>query len=292
MSAPRFLAALVACAGFWWCLSRAERSLQQHTAADPDHAGQAGNLENGLGDEHIVPLPPPPVPDLVIDAGHGGNDPGTSANGEQEKGHALSVALAVAAELEKKGRKVTLTRSKDERVEVDARWMLANTRPRIAFISIHFNADGNSAESRGIETLYSWPRKPDTMLRLQTELKIPSGSTFTDHRSRLLAEHIQRGLIATTGARDRGAKNRADLPRDDLAVTSRTVMPSVLVECGFLSNAAECERIKDKTYRAKIVTGIVNGIESWLTETATPGSGIEITPPPGQPPAPPPQAPR
>lgn len=280
VSAPRFLAALVACAGFWWCLNRAETALERHGGAGSEDSAESGNLEIGLGDEHIVPLPPPPVPDLVIDAGHGGNDPGTSANGEQEKGHALTVALAVAAELEKKGRKVTLTRSKDERVEVDARWMLANTRPRIAFISIHFNADGNSAESHGIETLYSWPRKPDTMLRLQTDLKVPAGSTFTDHRSRLLAEHIQRGLIATTGARDRGAKNRADMRRDDLAVTSRTFMPSVLVECGFLSNAAECERIKDKSYRSKLVTGIVNGIESWLAETLQPGFGIEITPPP------------
>ena len=111
MSAPRFLAALVACAGFWWCLSRAEVSSQRHSGANPEDSAWSGSLENGLGDEHIVPLPPPPVPDLVIDAGHGGNDPGTSANGEQEKGHALSVALAVAAELEKKGRKVTLTRS-------------------------------------------------------------------------------------------------------------------------------------------------------------------------------------
>ena len=80
--------------------------------------------------------------------------------------------------------------------------------------------------------------------------------------------------------------------RDDLAVTSRTFMPSVLVECGFLSNAAECERIKDKSYRSKLVTGIVNGIESWLAETSQPGFGIEITPPPAEVPAPPPQRPR
>ena len=90
-----------------------------------------------------------------------------------------------------------------------------------------------------------------------------------------LALAIQAAVQSGTGARDRGIKNR-----EDLAMTSRTICPAVLIECGFLSNNSESRKIQEVGYRKKMVQGIANGYESWLKNRWTvPAIPVVVAPP-------------
>lgn len=214
----------------------------------------------------LTPLPPPPPPPppraVVIDAGHGGEDGGTSGNGMLEKEWTLKVALALAETLRGRGHVVELVRSDDTRVPLAERPAIVNAQPRVAMISIHFNA--GVSEARGVETFYSWPKKPEVMARLhamalaQNQEREPPDF---ENESQALAAAVQEHVVSATGSRDRGTKNRRDL-----AMTSRCVCPSILIECGFLSNAAESRKIRDDAWRQKLVSGIADGFEAWLRQ--------------------------
>ena len=93
-----------------------------------------------------------------------------------------------------------------------------------------------------------------------------------DRRATGLAERVQAGICAATGARDRGVKNRPSL-----SVTRHTHCPAVLVECGFLTNADEARRIKTGAYQKQVARGIANGVEAYLEALeADPGFGIVL----------------
>jgi N-acetylmuramoyl-L-alanine amidase len=220
-----------------------------------------------------APLPDPMVekPEIVIDPGHGGIDPGTSAHGQYEKTWTLSIGKALAKELESRGWPVVLTRDTDAFLPLLDRSVLANQKTRLAFVSLHLNSGGPDAT--GIETYYAWPRQPEALARLNTLLETPEGQTLIDDRSRLLAESLQASVCAATGAKNRGVRND---PAH--SVTSRTISPAVLIELGFLTNTAECRGIQSEAYREKIVQGLADGLESWLHEAAAPGYGIHFEP--------------
>jgi N-acetylmuramoyl-L-alanine amidase len=219
-----------------------------------------------------TPPAPESKPEIVIDPGHGGGDPGTSAHGQQEKTWTLSIGKALAKELETRGWPVVLTRYTDSTLALLDRSIFANQKTRLAFVSLHFNSGG--PEASGIETYYAWPRQPEAMARLNTLLETPEGQSLLDERSRLLAETLQASVCTAAGAKNRGVRND---PAH--SVTSRTVCPAVLVELGFLTNAAECRSIQSEAYREKIVRGLADGIELWLHEAAAPGYGIRFEPP-------------
>ncbi len=211
----------------------------------------------------------PPEPTVMIDAGHGGVDGGTQGNDLLEKDWALKVALSLAEELKRRKHKVELMRSGDETVQLTDRPPRVNAKPRLALLSVHFNA--GTPDASGVETFYSWPKKPEVMARLKAEANRtsvePCEPVDTGDR---LAEAIQAAVCDATGARDRGSKNRADM-----ALTSRTLCPSVLIECGFVTNATESRRIQDADYRKRIVKGIADGFEHWLRENPpAPGPGL------------------
>lgn len=199
-----------------------------------------------------------PAPVVMIDPGHGGADGGMVRNGLIEKDWTLKVGLALAAELKRRGHEVVLTRETDVTVPLEERPFLANATPLVALLSIHFNA--GTPDAVGVETWYSWPKKPEVMARLHNIEGIPLPGVMPDDGQRM-AQAVQLAVTRKTGARDRGIKNR-----EDLAMTSRTVCPSVLIECGFLSNGTESRRIQDAAYRRKLVQGIADGYEAWLLE--------------------------
>jgi N-acetylmuramoyl-L-alanine amidase len=206
---------------------------------------------------------------VVIDAGHGGIDGGTPAGKMVEKEWTLTVALALAEELKNRGHTVDLTRTTDETLPLIERPALVNAFPRTAMISIHFNAD--SSDASGIETCYSWPKRPEVMTQLQAAAGV-SEETQLPNEGMALAQSIQTSVHEKTGARDRGIKNRTNL-----ALTSRCLCPAVIVECGFLSNAEEGRLIRESSYRAKLVRGIADGYEAWLLNRSG-GASATITP--------------
>lgn len=176
---------------------------------------------------------------VVIDAGHGGKDPGANYDQIMEKNINLSVAKLVKNLLKDKDIKVIMTRDKDEAVDLHKRAVIANKVDADIFVSIHCNDLESGGQANGIETYYYSDDKQE---------------------SKQLANEIQKQLIFLTNANDRGART------EDLAVIRETNMPAVLTEIGFLSDEAEQKNLLDDDYQEKIAKGIAEGITEYLNE--------------------------
>ena len=168
---------------------------------------------------------------VVVDAGHGGTDPGAIGNGLKEKDIVLSISKKVNSKLQSLGFKTVMTRSNDTYISLSQRYSIANNNNADLFVSIHANS-ASATNANGIETLYKG--------------------------SKALAQSIQTQLINQTGANNRGLKYRTDL-----AVLNGTKMPSALVEVGFISNASEASKIGNNSYQEKLATAIVNGLAKY-----------------------------
>ena len=173
---------------------------------------------------------------VLIDAGHGGQDNGGQGNGLREKDLALDTAQALASELRGMGIAVALTRDDDRFIELDDRVALANRRAPdgAILVSIHYNAGGRNAQ--GAMTFY-W--KPNSVG---------------------LATRIQRALVAEAGQNDMGTIRRR------IRLTRNPEIPSVLVECGFVTNAAEAARLGQPEFRQRLARAIASGIRKQYYE--------------------------
>lgn len=172
---------------------------------------------------------------VVVDAGHGGNDQGTSHQNVLEKDINLAVALKVQNLLEKEGYTVLMTRDSDVKIDNYERAEMANEAKAQVFVSIHCNYL-ESGEADGIEIYYD------------------SGKTEAGS----LASRILKAMLAKTGARDRGVRT------EDFIVTRETDMPSVLIELGYLNDSQERQNLASSSYQDKLAEGIVEGILSFL----------------------------
>ena len=174
---------------------------------------------------------------LLLDAGHGGKDPGTSGNGLVEKNLTLTMLQKVNAELDK-DIKVYLTRNSDTYPDNNSRARNAN-QIADAMVSIHMNAAENTLVN-GTETLYK-NHSNDT------------GETLT---SKQLAQLIQNSIIEATGNNNRGIVHR-----NDLLILNGTTVPAVIVEVVFLSNAGDALKISQDAYQDIVAEAIAEAIE-------------------------------
>ena len=187
---------------------------------------------------------PEPEPDapagplVVLDAGHGGSDPGTQAEGLDEKDLNLAVERRVAELLTAAGVRVERTRTADVYVTLADRAQLANDLGADLFVSIHTNASASSAEFHGIETYYLAGRQD----------------------SRALAACLHRSVLSATGAHDNLLRTAG------FYVLRHTDMPAALVEMGYVTNEAELQNLKSDEYREKLAQGIADGIVACLME--------------------------
>lgn len=181
---------------------------------------------------------------IVIDAGHGGYDPGAVAkNGTREKDLALELALKTEELLKPYGYNVLLTRRTDKYVGLKERANIANRNNADLFISYHINSAGNIESANGIETLYC-----------------PAGrSSIKQENQYPFAKIVQDELIKGTNARDRGVKSRPEL-----AVLNSTKMPAVLIEAGFITNTREQNLLKTDSYQEKIAKSVINAINKYF----------------------------
>lgn len=150
---------------------------------------------------------------VVIDAGHGDHDSGTTYQGLKEKDLTLSISQAVVAQLEADPNiKVYATREDDTFLELMERSNFSNEIEPDLFISIHINSvDGNAAAS-GTETYYT---------------------EKTDTRNKAFATIVQNALVKEFGTRNRGVKTNT------FVVTRYTKAPAILIEIGFLTNESD-----------------------------------------------------
>ena len=196
---------------------------------------------------------------VVLDAGHGGKDPGAvGKTGLQEKHMALDIALRTAAHLRANGVRVVLTRDVDRFWELQDRPFLAARGAGDAFVSIHLNASATRSV-QGVETFATAAENypPTADGRLTGKYPAVPNNRF-NHSNTVLGHQIQRALVGITRAEDRGLK------RARFHVLKDSAMPAALVECGFLSNAQDEQKLSTPSYRETVAQGIAQGILNYL----------------------------
>jgi N-acetylmuramoyl-L-alanine amidase len=218
---------------------------------------------------------------VVIDAGHGGKDPGCHGASANEKTVTLAIALKLGAFIKETfpDVKVIYTRDSDVFVELEERAQIANRNNADLFICIHANA--GPATAYGVETYVlglhkteaqkqvaerenatieleedggdkykDFDMSPDAIIARQLQL-----SVFLDH-SIVFATKLQEQFV-TIGRSDRGVRQAGFL------VLYRTTMPSVLIETGFLTNAEEEKFLADPASQEKMARSIFKAFQDY-----------------------------
>lgn len=219
---------------------------------------------------------------IVLDAGHGGKDPGAiGPGGTEEKGVVLNIAkdLGTIIRREWPGVKVVYTRSDDTFIPLKERGTIANRHNAKLFVSIHCNA-ARSRAAKGAEVYILGPHKNDDALQVamlenaairQEEgyeerykgfseehmiLSSLAQSAFT-LQSTEAARHVLEGMEAKTSINGRGVRQAGFM------VLWTPSMPSILVEAGYLSNPQEERKLKKRSVQQAIAEGIFNGLKQY-----------------------------
>jgi len=214
---------------------------------------------------------------IVIDAGHGGHDEGTSGpHGVLEKDVVLDVALRLAKLVETRlGTEVVLTRGDDTFIPLTERTAIANERKADLFLSIHANSSPAPAVA-GTETFFlnftSNPAALDVASRENAgsdksvgELRdLIQSITLNDKitESQSLAQTVQSSIYAQAARSNAAARNRG-VKRAPFVVLIGASMPSILAEIGFLTNARDEANLAKPEYRQKIAEALYKGVAQY-----------------------------
>ncbi|MBN1145553.1 MAG: N-acetylmuramoyl-L-alanine amidase [Bacteroidales bacterium] len=197
---------------------------------------------------------------VVIDAGHGGKDPGSVGKRTTEKEIALAIALKLGNYIEQhlEGVKVIYTRKTDVFVELHKRAEIANANKADLFISIHVNGNVNTQAS-GTETLliglhragenFEVAKKENSVILLEEDYSTKyegfdpnspeSYQIFSLMQERYFERSLNFGALVQDQFRERAMRKDRGLYRQGLLVLARTAMPGVLIEAGFVTNPDE-----------------------------------------------------
>lgn len=225
---------------------------------------------------------------IVIDAGHGGHDPGAVGPRKVfEKDVVLDIALRVKKILTADPlNEVYLTRDKDVFIPLEERTAIANRKNADLFVSIHANSSLNK-QARGIETyLLNWTDDEEAMKVAARENKISLKKMMAMNKqmdivdviksdlmrenkrdeSVKLANYIQKSLVSNL---DRNYNSISDhgVKQALFYVLFGAKMPSVLVEVSFISNPEEENRLSQDSYRQEIAKSIATGLNKYITST-------------------------
>ena len=192
---------------------------------------------------------------IMVDAGHGGSDPGAINGSHKEKVYTLQIAKRLQTQLEKLGFRVIMTRTGDTYPTLQERAALCKKYKPDLYISIHCNSSTGKTAA-GIETYRAVPVGGTETKGSKVKTEKQSANEFDAHSSRLAYE-IQKGMLAATGGTDRGTRHQA------IYVIGNASCPAVLVEVGYLSNDAEVKKIASPEYQNKIVSGILAGLAGY-----------------------------
>ena len=198
---------------------------------------------------------------VVLDPGHGGQDPGASdlRRGLEEKRIALELAKRVRTILQKYNVDVRLTRDGDKTTDLNQRCLLANRWGADLFVSIHLNATANS-DSSGIETHIlppaGCPITASAFVSSRDRVAFPGNRH--DEANMVLGYMLQKSLLKYTRAEDRGVR------RSRFYVIKCVPCPAALVECGFISNRKEREKLMQTEYKDRIAKALAEGIIAYL----------------------------
>jgi len=215
---------------------------------------------------------------IVIDAGHGGHDPGTiGRRGLQEKDLVLDVALRLERLVRKElGADVVMTRSTDVFIPLEERTAIANARGADLFLSIHANSS-RSSSARGVETYFlNFAQDPHaeavaarenaisaaTLKDLQNLVKAIALNSKIDE-SRDFAANVQDSMIHTLRGTTPGLPNRG-VRTAPFYVLIGANMPSILAEIAFVSNPEDERLLKTPEHRERIAQSLLEGVRGYL----------------------------
>lgn len=226
---------------------------------------------------------------LVIDAGHGGNDPGAVGQTAKEKNINLNVALALGKLIETncKDVKVIYTRKTDVFVSLQGRADIANKAKADLFISIHTNSAANGSTAAGAETYtlgmhraadnLAVARRENSVITLESDYKktyqgfdpnkAESYIMFELMQDKYMAQSVKlaqaiQKQYASAGRRNKGVHQAGFL------VLRETSMPSVLTELGFISNPAEEAFLNSPEGVNKLANSIFEGFRVYRRQLA------------------------
>jgi N-acetylmuramoyl-L-alanine amidase len=193
---------------------------------------------------------------IVLDPGHGGIDSGATNRWGTEKSFALDVARTARQQLVQAGYKVEMTRSSDTFVSLDDRVRFANRFEKALFVSIHFNTSGTA---EGLETYALAPAGVASNAANEvsvSDVRWCSGNA-QDEQNIALAAAVHAMSLSQMSMFDRGVKHSR------FHVLRNVKLPAILIECGFLSNVAEGQRIATPLFRQQIGTAIAQGLQRY-----------------------------
>ena len=213
---------------------------------------------------------------IVLDPGHGGNDPGaTGPTGLREKDVTLAIAHRIAPVLARQGVEVTLTRDDDRYVTLEERTARANAYGADLFVSIHCNA-AEKPGRKGVETYVldttanemagkvaarengTSQAATNEVAQLLASMRLADQAT----RSTRLAELLQRAGIASLSGQYDGVVD-GGVHRAGFYVLVGARMPAVLFETSYISNAIEEQRLGSGDYQQRLADAVANAIKAY-----------------------------
>jgi len=216
---------------------------------------------------------------IIIDAGHGGKDPGaTGRTGVKEKHIVLDIAKRLAKILKKEGVNVKMTRNRDNFISLKERTVMASQTQVDLFISIHANSSP-ARRVQGIEVYtlknlnilekneeqrqsnYKSLFKKFSMKQKNSDVENILEDLLSAHKqaeSKGLAEMVSKKTAQFVKGKTRGVKEAR------FYVLRNTLIPAILVEVGFLSNPREERLLKTKAYRQRMAEGLAKSILEYV----------------------------
>jgi N-acetylmuramoyl-L-alanine amidase len=217
---------------------------------------------------------------IIIDAGHGGKDPGAiGRNGLREKDVMLKLANLLAKKVKEKLKcQTVLTRGKDVFLPLEKRTAIANMKKGDLFISLHINAH-KKRKCMGIETYFLNIALDEDSMNVAARENATSTKNISDlqmilndlmlntkiNESSRLARFVHKGLIKELRKKYNKVQNRG-VRQAPFYVLIGAEMPAILVEVGYITNSIENRRLYSETYLKRVASGIVKGIDLYIKD--------------------------
>lgn len=221
---------------------------------------------------------------VVLDAGHGGHDPGNTGNGYREKNIALKVTLGIGKILSKrKDIKVVYTRKKDVFVELWKRGSIANKIKADLFVSLHCDSHTSNAYGLGTFVLGSGgnrknleiAKRENSVILLEKDYKQnynydPNSPESVIGLSLLQEENLEQSLQLASLIQNNLVKklkrHNRHVKMDNFQVLRETIMPSILIELGFLTNKKEGRYLNSKSGQQAMARNIAASIVEYIKQ--------------------------
>jgi N-acetylmuramoyl-L-alanine amidase len=228
-------------------------------------------------------------PIVVVDPGHGGHDPGTqSADGLLEKDVALQIGRRLADALARRGVKPVMTRDSDKYLTLAQRTAIANNASAELFVSVHLNSSPNPGTT-GMEVYYLNNTTDRATIRL-ARMENAADNKVAPHdpnlnyilsdlqqqykatQSALLAQVMEQQTVVALQASFSNDIHGLGAKRGPFYVLVGPRIPAVLVECGFLSNSVEAQRLAAPAYQQGIADALAGAVVQYLNQDITAGT--------------------